>query len=80
MSPATTKLPEPVIPPELADDDTDWHAVADMDPAVKLMIQGGIPLTRENYIDMKYGAPGTEDYPKKWTPEHEADMPGPFQR
>lgn len=79
--------PPPQLPPQgepqtatQPEDDTDWELIARSDPMVRLMLKHNVPLTRENYIDMVYGAPGTEDFPKQWTPEHEADLPGPFQR
>jgi hypothetical protein len=58
----------------------DWDAVADMNPTVQIMRDTGIPLTRENYIGVKYGAPGTADYPEEWTWEHELGLPVVFQR
>jgi hypothetical protein len=62
------------------DDDTDWEALARLDPTVKMMREARCPMTREHYIDMKYGAPGSEDYPEEWTTEHEDSLPEPFQR
>jgi hypothetical protein len=64
----------------MADDDIDWDAEAAMDPILKAMRGQKTPLTRENYIGVKYGAPGTMDYPEEWTDEHEAALPHPFQR
>ena len=58
-------------------DAIDWKAEAAMDPILKAMIGARVPLTRENYIDTKYGA---EDMPEEWTEEHEAALPTPFQR
>lgn len=60
----------------MAADDIDWHAEAAMDPTLRAMMGASIPLTRENYIDAKYGS---EDMPEEWTEEHEASLPHPFQ-
>jgi hypothetical protein len=39
------------------------------------MVDQGVPLTRQNYIDMNWlGKP-----PEEWTAEHEADLPEMFQ-
>lgn len=57
-----------------------WDAIAEMDPTVEAMLSAGTPLTRENYIEAKYGMPGTMDYPKEWTRDHEDGLPWPFQR
>lgn len=51
-----------------------------MDLTVEMMRGAGVPLTRENYLDVEYGGPRTEDYPEGWTAEHEADLPFFFQR
>jgi|307.fasta_scaffold13188_2 hypothetical protein len=61
-------------------DEINWKAEAEMDPIIHAMIGAGIPLTREHYIEMKYGAPGTEDHPDDWTEDHEMSLPAPFQR
>lgn len=55
----------------------DWKAEGDMDPILRAMMRSGVPLTRDNYIDLKYGR---EDMPLEWTEEHEAALPHPFQR
>lgn len=73
-----TAIKTPAPPPP--DDDTDWDRIAEMDPTIDMMRQVNMPITRENYIGVKYGAPGSEDYPKVWTDEHEMDLPGPLQR
>jgi hypothetical protein len=59
--------------------ETDWAAVARMNPTVRAMIEAGTPLTRANYIDVKWGAPGTMDHPEEWTIEHEMDIPAGFE-
>lgn len=58
----------------------DWQHWARLDPTVEGMLATGAPMTREAYIDAKYGQPGTPDYPVEWTDEHEWDMPQPFQK
>jgi hypothetical protein len=45
----------------------DWNAVAEMNPTVRAMIKAGTPLTRANFIDAKWGAPGGDDFPDEWT-------------
>lgn len=47
------------------------------DATVESMLNRGIPLTRQNYLDMAYGA----DLPKPedWNHEHEAGLPEPFR-
>ena len=45
-------------------------------PVLKRMVEAGIPLTRENFIDLNWlGKP-----PEEWTAEHEADLPEMFRR
>ena len=67
MSDRQTKQPE-----------TDWNMLARMDPTVRSMMEAGTPMTRANYIDAKWGAPGTVDFPDEWTMEHEMDIPAAF--
>jgi hypothetical protein len=57
-----------------------WDMIAKGDATVRMLQEAGLPLTRENYIGLKYGEPGTEDHPAEWTAEHEMDLPHPFQR
>jgi len=57
----------------------DWAKEADMDPVVDTMLANGGPMTRERYIQAKYGLPGSESYPTEWTDEHEDSLPGPFR-
>jgi hypothetical protein len=38
------------------DNDTDWEALEEAHPLLKWMRAGGVPLTRENFIDAKWGA------------------------
>lgn len=64
----------------MADDDIDWDAEVAMDPILRAMRGQRIPMTRQHYIELKYGAPGTPDHPEEWTHEHEAALPHPFQR
>lgn len=63
----------------MADEQVDWNQYAH-DPCVRMMLRAGTPMTRENYIGVKYGSPGTEDYPQEWTDEHEDSLPAPLQR
>jgi hypothetical protein len=42
------------------------------DPVLDRMARKGIPITRESYIAMCYPGP---QMPKRWLPEHEADLP-----
>jgi hypothetical protein len=51
---------------------------APRDPLVEHLISMGIPVNRENYIDLAY--PG-EDMPSEdeWTGEHEACLPDELQ-
>jgi hypothetical protein len=62
------------------DDAPNWGEIAKMDPVVHAMLGAGMPMTRENYISTNWGEPGTMDYPKEWTQEHEDMLPEPFQR
>jgi len=50
---------------------------ADTDTVVEHMLMKGVPLTRENYLQLAYGA----DMPKAadWNHEHEAGLPEPFR-
>jgi hypothetical protein len=41
------------------------------DPLVETMIRLGIPVTRDNYLEMAY----PEGIPEQWTAELEADLP-----
>jgi hypothetical protein len=41
------------------------------DCVVRLMHQGHVPMTRENYLILAYGG----DMPPVWTGEHEDEMP-----
>ena len=61
----------------MADDEINWDAHARMDPILHAMQKHGVPLTRDNYIDLKYGS---EDMPAEWTEEHEDALPSPFRR
>jgi hypothetical protein len=45
------------------------------DPVIDFMRQNGIPLTRDNYVFIAYGA----EPPDPWTPEHEAELPEVLQ-
>jgi hypothetical protein len=50
-------------------------AEAQHSPTLKYMIDKGLPLTREQYISLKYiGHP-----PEPWTDEHERELPTPFR-
>jgi len=40
------------------------------------MQRHGIPLTRQNWLDISYPA---GDAPKEWTAEHESEVPQIFQ-
>jgi hypothetical protein len=42
---------------------------------IRLMRRAGIVVTRENYIDVAWGA----ERPEPWTPEHEAMLPEVLQ-
>jgi hypothetical protein len=55
----------------------DWKAEAAMDPILRAMMRSRVPLTREHYIETKYGS---EDMPEEWSEEHEAALPHPVQR
>lgn len=57
----------------------DWDKIAEIDPVVEMMQHAGVPLTRENYIETRWGMPGTKDHPREWTHEHEDMLPLPFQ-
>lgn len=48
------------------------------DPTLASMIEKGIPLTRNAWLMLNYGA----ELPKgdDWNSEHEAGLPEPFQR
>lgn len=61
----------------MADDEINWDAHAKMDPILRAMMKSGVPLTRDNYIDLKYGS---EDMPEEWSEEHEDALPHPFRR
>jgi hypothetical protein len=52
-----------------------WQHHAAMSPTLAYMVKRGLPLTRENFIELAYGG----DRPEPWTAEHEADIPYPFQ-
>ena len=65
----------------MADENTpNWSQMVQSDPTIRMMLRANTPMTRENYIGVKYGSPGTEDYPEQWTDEHEDSLPAPFQR
>lgn len=64
----------------MARENPNWDAIAEMDPIVRIMRGANVPLTRENYIETKYGKPGTMDHPEEWTDEHEDELPHPFRR
>jgi len=59
----------------MPDDDVDWARLAEMDPTVRMMREAGLPMTRENYIDLNWGG----EAPKPWNEEAEMSLPGPFQ-
>ena len=61
----------------MADEHIDWKREAEMDPILRAMMRARVPLTREHYIEAKYGS---EDMPEEWGEEHEAALPHPFQR
>jgi len=46
------------------------------DTVLKDMLDTGIPLTREHYIELAYAG----DPPDPWTDEHEEELPEPFRR
>jgi hypothetical protein len=41
------------------------------DPVLHIMLQDGVPITRQHYIHLAYFG----DPPKPWTREHEAELP-----
>jgi hypothetical protein len=45
------------------------------DITLDYMLKQGIPVTRERYIYLNHGGKP----PKRWTQEHEAELPGPLQ-
>lgn len=45
------------------------------DETLNLMIQGRVPLTRQNYLHLSYAG----QLPKPWTMEHEQELPEQFQ-
>jgi hypothetical protein len=48
---------------------------ADSDPAVARMLKRNLPLTRDTYLGLAWGA----DAPEVWGAEHEAEVPEPFR-
>jgi hypothetical protein len=57
------------IPPEL-------HRDAKTDPVLAHMIEFGLPLNRQTWIDVNWGS----EVPKPWTAEDEAQLPPSFPR
>lgn len=56
--------------------DPRWLEHAQYDPVLARMLKNpDMPLDRETYLDMAYMG----DRPKRWTPEHESQVPEPFQ-
>jgi hypothetical protein len=51
---------------------TTSHSAADS--LLRVMKRDGIPLTRQNYIEMNW-----PEKPEQWTAEHEADLPEQFR-
>ena len=50
--------------------------LSEYDAVLKDMLDTGIPLTREHYIELAYGG----DPPYPWTAEHEEELPEPLRR
>jgi hypothetical protein len=48
---------------------------SDDDHVVAMLRAAGSPVTRQNWIDLAYGA----DVPEPWTPEHESELPEALQ-
>lgn len=46
-----------------------------VDPVIQTLIKLGIPVTRENYLEMAY----PEGLPDEWTAELEAELPDELQ-
>jgi hypothetical protein len=44
------------------------------DPILHAMLEDGIPITRENYVEFNLG-----EQPEPWTAEHEAELPEELQ-
>jgi len=53
-------------------DAINWQKHAEMDPTIQQMLEEGVPMTRENYLDAYFNGEVPEDF-------EEADLPGAFQ-
>lgn len=50
--------PEPAFPGQQFEEGTDWSRLAEMDPTIRQMLMTGMPMTRDNYVDVRYnGSP-----------------------
>jgi len=53
-------------------DGINWQKQAEMDPTIQQMLEEGVPMTRENYIEAYFEGEVPEDF-------DEADLPATFQ-
>jgi len=67
-------------PPENRDSEQrlwiECQRLREYDAVLKDMLDTGIPLTREHYIELAYAG----DPPDPWTAENEEELPEPFRR
>jgi len=49
-----------------------WQKQAEMDPTIQQMLEEGVPMTRENYLDAYFNGEVPEDI-------EDADLPAVFQ-
>jgi hypothetical protein len=53
-------------------DKINWQKQAEMDPTIEQMLEEGLQMTRENYLDLYFNGEVPEDF-------EEADLPAVFQ-
>lgn len=63
------------VKPNAPEEETDWNALAEMNPTVKSMLAAGVPMTRENYLDAHFNG----DVPEEWNEEAEMGLPPQLQ-
>ena len=62
-------------PAAAAEEETDWNALAEMNPTVKSMLAAGVPMTQENYLDARFNG----DVPEEWNEEAQMGLPPALQ-
>ena len=67
---------------KVSDSQAEYQTPPGHDSTLDRMRERGIPLTRENYLDMAYGSENEYNEsrkPENWGPELEAMLPREFQ-